>query len=44
MEMINLESTALIESLGLILASIAVCVSSFFPFKPLKAKLTSKKS
>lgn len=51
MELIELESTALIESLGLILSSIAVCLSMFLPFKPFKAKrsennakLSSKKS
>jgi hypothetical protein len=38
MEIINLESTALIESLGLILASLAVCLCVLMPFKPFKAK------
>lgn len=51
MELIELESTAIIESLGLILSSIAVCLSVLLPFKPFKAKrqenktqLASKKS
>lgn len=47
MEVIELEASALIESLGLILSSVVVGLTVFFPLNPFKAKdknSTSKKS
>lgn len=43
MEMIELESTALIESVGLILSTLAVAFSVLVPYNPFKSKKNSSK-